>query len=388
MKWTIIFFPLITCTLLFAAEKEVPGTLAARIEADTVDLRYASTSISLKSDSTFLPKKYTLNELNQIIGSKKAVGFVLGSSKMDREIQAWYFPGQTDKRALVIGGMHGSELSAVEVANTLIQDLLNGETPLYSVIVIPTLFPDNAHKARTNPQTINSVANIGRYSFSGAVDPNRQMPTPGKAFRPSAPFDHVGREIERENQLLLQVIQAFKPDRVANLHAIRNSTYGGVYADPRTDENGIAIGYDADSTLAVDMAAYIHAKGGNVAGNNLKKRPTALYYKDPKPVPAGEFQPRNMTGSVLNANRGSGVSLGTWGSTSVVDEDSVFNRPAMHIITIEYPGCKRPSDYSKKQERAFHQKQVIAFAEAVRKVFLGEAEQVAKVDQVMSLRKE
>jgi hypothetical protein len=291
---------------------------------------------------------------------------------MDREIDAWYFPGESDQRALIIGGVHGSELSSVEVANALLNDLLKGEQPYYSVIIIPILFPDNANKALASPQTINSVANIGRYTYAGAVDPNRQMPSPGKAFRPSAPFDHVGRQIEKENQLLLELIQEFKPNRVANLHAIRNSKYGGVYADPRTDENGIALGYESDSSLAVNMAKFIQLEGGNVAGNNLTKKPSALYYKDPVPVAPGLPQRRNMTGSVLNANRGSGVSLGTWGSTSVVDDDASYNRPAMRIITIEYPGCKRPADYAKKHERVFHQRQVIAFAQSVRRYFLGE----------------
>lgn len=371
MKWTIIIIPLITCTLLFAAESESKRMVSNKYN-DTTDVRFASAINRATKDSFLAASRYNLADLGVITTERKATSFILGYSKMDREIEAWYFPGKSDKRALIIAGVHGSELSALEIARELITMLKEGNQPYYSVVIVPTLFPDNASKAIMKPATINSVDNIGRYSYHGAVDPNRQMPSPGKPFIDSCAKDHVGRDIERENQLLLKLIRDFRPMRVANLHAIRNSKYGGVYADPRTDHEGYALGYETDSSLAVDMAKYIQGRGGNVAGNNLKKKPTALYYKDPIPAPAGMLQRRNMTGSILNANRGSGVSLGTWGATAVVAEDSALSRPAMRIITIEYPGCKRPIDYKTPAERQYHQRQVKTFAEALAVNFLGE----------------
>ncbi len=371
MKWTIFILPLITCTILFAAGKEEPARVNNSMFGDTADLRFVSKKFA--ADSTYARSNYSLNELNLILKEKRPTSFSLGTSKLEREIGAWYFPGASDQRALIIAGVHGSELSSVEVAYALLNELFKGSQPYYSVIIVPTLFPDNAIKALTQPAVIGSVDNIGRYTYAGAVDPNRQMPSPGKAFDESKPLDHIGREIEKENQLLLKLIQEFKPHRLANLHAIRNPNFGGVYADPRTDHLGAALGFSSDSSLAVLMAKAINMKGGNVAGNNLKKKPTALYYKDPKPAQPGEYQQRNMTGAKLNANRGSGVSLGTWGSTAVVHEENPsLNRPAMRILTIEYPGCKRPADYKKPNERMFQEKQVLAYAAAIKEYFLGE----------------
>jgi hypothetical protein len=271
---------------------------------------------------------------------------------------------------LVIAGVHGSELSSVEVAYHLLSELLQAKQPYYSVIIIPSLFPDNAVKAINEPEYIGSADNIGRYTDPHAVDPNRQMPSPGKAFDENNSLDHAGRKIEQENQLLLQL---FKPQRIANLHAIRDMNYGGVYADPRADHNGLASGYSSDSSLAVKMASYIHQQGGNVTGNNLHKKPTALYYKDPAPAQAGSLQKRNMTGTTLNLKRGSGVSLGTWGSTAIANEkDPSKNREAMRILTIEYPGYKRPLDYKTEAQQLLQQKQTELFAAAIETIFLGQ----------------
>jgi len=315
---------------------------------------------------------FNKEELKRILDEKRPTHFLLGQSKQNRNVEAWFFPGTSDRNALVIGGVHGSELSSVEVAKALIHILQVGNNSYYNVIIIPALFPDNAMKAIADPMAIGSTSNIGRYSLPNSVDPNRQMPTPGKSYDQYSGIDHLGRKIEIENRLLLQLIQSFRPQRIINVHAIRNMDYGGVYADPRTDHNGIALGYESDSKLAIEIAGFINDRGGHVEGNNLDKEPTALYYKDPIPVPAGFIQKRNMTGSVLNANRGSGISLGTWASTAVAHANNPENnRDAIRIITMEYPGYKRPVDYGTKSEQLFQQKQIELFAAAIRIIFLG-----------------
>jgi hypothetical protein len=315
---------------------------------------------------------FSEESLKKMLIEKKATAFILGQTKERRNIEAWFFPGTSDNNALVIGDVHGSELSSIEVTRTLIRQLLEEDKGYYNVIIIPSLFPDNALKALNSPGRIGSTDNLGRYTMTASVDPNRQMPTPGKAYDENSSLDHLGRMIEIENQLLLQLIQAFKPQRIINVHAIRNTGYGGVYADPRTDNSGIAFGYLPDSQLALTIARYIDEHGGNVNGNNLYSNPTALYYKDPEPAPAGSFQKRNMAGSVLDANRGNGVSLGTWASTAVTDDvDPSKNRDAMRIITMEYPGCKRPADYKNPAEQLFQQRQVEIYASSIRLIFLG-----------------
>lgn len=314
---------------------------------------------------------YGMPGLGLVLKQQKPSKLLLGKTNGGRDVEAWFFPGTSDRRALVIGGMHGSELSSTEMAYALIRELIR-EQPYYSVMVIPSLFPDNAAAAMSAPGEMGSVLNIGRYSRPSAVDPNRQMPSPGRAFDPVRRTDHLGRPIERENCMLLELIQYFQPSRIANLHAIRNTGLGGIYADPRTDHRGRALGYDSDSSLAIEMARLVHEQGGNVGGNMLEKRPNALYYKDPTPAPRGQFQKRNMTGSALNANRGSGVSMGTWGTTAIQDErDESLNREAMRVITVEFPGARRSVDYSSPQQRAMIKSQILLFARAIHVVFLG-----------------
>ena len=312
-------------------------------------------------------------ELTKILTERKASNFVLGRSQQGRNIEAYFFPGTSNKRALVIGGMHGSELSSIEVAKQLLQTLKTGDSIFYNVIIIPSLFPDNAEAAKRLPAQIGGVENIGRYSFPGAVDPNRQMPTPGHAFDEEDALDHAGRKIENENTFLLDLIDQYRPQRIVNLHAIRDTSHAGVFADPRTNEKGIALGYETDSMLAVTIAKHIKQHGGHIPGNCLHKKPTALYYKDPVPAPAGYFQKRNFSGSALPGKRGGGVSLGTWASTAVVNEqEPAKNRDAMRILTMEFPGSKRPTDYNSKNEQVFYQQQVELYAAALKNIFLGE----------------
>ena len=312
-------------------------------------------------------------ELNKILLDRKAAQFIIGKSKQGRAVDAYFFPGTSDKRALVIGGMHGSELSSIEVANELLAQLRKNDSIYYNVIIIPSLFPDNAEQARQNPWLIGSVDNIGRYSYPGAIDPNRQMPTPGKPFDEDDSLDHVGRKTENENAILLELIDQYRPQRIVNLHAIRTTENAGVYADPRTDHHRIALGYATDSSLATTIAKHIFGNGGYVPGNRINSQPTALYYKDPVSVAAGLFQKRNMSGSPMPGHKGGGVSMGTWASTAVMDENNPNkNREAIRLITMEFPGSKRPVDYLQPQQRQYCQQQIEWYAAALKTIFLGE----------------
>jgi hypothetical protein len=268
----------------------------------------------------------------------------------------------------VIGGVHGSELASIEVAKQVVRQLAAGDTPFYNVLVIPSLFPDNAAHALEEGTT--GCTNIGRYSHADAADPNRQMPGLGNAYDPETNTDHLGRPIEYENSLLLQTIQLYKPHRIVNIHAIRDTAQGGIYADPRTDAAGYALEFGSDSSLAVSMAQYINGQGGAVPGNRLHATPSALYYKDPPVAAPGQRQPRSSYGAALPGGRGHGVSLGSWASTAVSNAaDATANRNAIRVLTMEFPGYKRPQDY-KPAQQPYYKKQVRLYATAIQTVFL------------------
>lgn len=331
-------------------------------ETAIASLKSIDPGIRFKHDERVL---YSPGLAEQWIKNKKPSKAVLGYSHQNREVEAYYFPGSSDKKALIIAGMHGSELSAIEVAKNLIELLSSGEMPYYNVIIIPELFPDNAWKA-TQVAT-KSTSNFGRYSTQGSVDPNRQMPALGTAFSKENPVDLYGRTIERENQFLLQLIEDYQPLRIINLHAIKDITKAGIYADPRTDCNGYALGFETDSSLAVSMAQFIQGNGGDVPGNCLQQTPTALYCHDPEIAPAGAVQQRNLHGSALSNNRGYGVSLGGWASTAVCTEKG--RRNAARLITIEFPGYK-PSFAYKSEEKKRCRFNIQLYAMSVRRIFL------------------
>jgi hypothetical protein len=319
---------------------------------------------SITSDSTSIIKQTI--DLDIFFKNKYPAYAVLGYTKQNRPVEVYYFPGNSKKRALIIGGIHGSELSSIEIADSVIDYLLATKKPYYNVVIIPSLFPDNAETAKTIIKEVE--LNTGRYTDDSAVDPNRQMPALAKAFDPDNPLDYNGRLIEKENQLLLQLIQQFSPSRIINIHAIRDTLKGGVYADPRTDCNSIAMGFETDSNLAITMAKYINDNDGNVWGNNLLGCPTALYYTDPDIASVGGFQRRNLNGSSLPNNRGCGVSLGSWATTAVCDKQ--YHRNAIRLITMEFPGYKSSSCYLIDDERNNCIKNIRLYALSVINVFL------------------
>lgn len=307
-------------------------------------------------------------DLTALLAEGRAGKKFLGFSQNGLPIELYYFPGASSNNALVIGGVHGSELSAIEVARELINQLQNGEKPFYNVIVVPMLFPDNALAADTCGHDRDET-NTGRYTSETSIDPNRQMPKLGKAFNSGFRWDAYGRQMENENALLLQLIEAFKPGRIVNLHAIKDYLKAGVYADPRTDCRGYALGFESDSTLALLMANSIAKGGGNVPGNNLKKTPSALYYLDPVPVAAGQWQPRNLHGSSM-MGKIRGVSLGGWASTAVCDGAARFYRPAIRVITMEFPGYKKPVEYLSAIDHDWFAQQTVLYAGAIKDYFL------------------
>ena len=232
-------------------------------------------------------------DVNMLFSERKKGRVILGYTENSLPVEAYFFPGTSDKKAMIIAGVHGSELASIDVAKMIIAQLETSDRPYYNVVVVPSLFPANAERARLK----DSNGSFGRYTSEHHTDPNRQMPRLGQAFDAEVPVDAHGRLIENENRYLLKLIQQFQPSRIANLHAIKDTTKAGIYADPRTDCEGIALGFETDSILAITMADFIWEKGGCVPGNRSSKEPTALYYKDPSVVPAGSIQKRNLLGA-------------------------------------------------------------------------------------------
>lgn len=346
-------------TSLFAQEKDLFDLFGTKVVNDSAFIMTAAEPGK---------KRSPVSQLVLLLQNKEAGKLTLCLTKEGNTVEAYFFPGRSDKKAVIVGGMHGSELPSIEVAHTLIKNLSAGEKPYYNVVVIPSLFPDNAETAREDKGD-RVVHNTGRYTNEKTADPNRQMPLPGKAFTSDHPFDALDREIEEENQVLLTLIQHYRPDRLLSIHSIKDRNKAGVFADPRTDCMGNALGFETDQALALLMAQHIEANGGTCPGNNLGTEPSAVYYLDPPVVQAGFKQVRNYEASTLKG-RGRGISMGTWCSTAVCDGTATEIRAAIRTFTLEFPGNLLPSEYANADEQQKTAKMIGFYAASVQHYFL------------------
>jgi Domain of unknown function (DUF4157)/Succinylglutamate desuccinylase / Aspartoacylase family len=150
-----------------------------------------------------------------------------GGKPVPRAVEAVFFRGATDKRALVIAGVHGSEQQGIQVARMMIQDLKT-KKPVYTVIVVPTLFPDNA--------------SVRAREFSTPT--NRNFPKPSEDLSAATKrgkgtaVDAEGRPILPENIMLLQLIERFHPERIISIHGTSGAGSAGVFYDRRTLSEG------------------------------------------------------------------------------------------------------------------------------------------------------
>jgi hypothetical protein len=250
-----------------------------------------------------------------------------GSTK----IPAYYFRGTSDKRAMIIGGVHGSEPAGVEVVNMLL-DIMRApgaKMPKYSVIIVPSLFPKN-------------LAARSRKTSDTATDPNRQMPAVGSA---PGTKDSEGRTIEAENLVLLDLVERFRPERLASVHGHSvpekpTADQPGITTDPRPGKEA------TDDALALAMAKAAAAGGARVPGNKLGEKGQTTRY--PTSTAAHE----------------KGVTFGDYGS------HDAGKRPAMNMILIETFGNATTGDIKDAKQKAARKVELESLAKVLRDIFL------------------
>jgi predicted deacylase len=335
----------------------------------------------------------------------------LGTSAKKRPIEVFYFPGRTARRALVIAGVHGSERQGIEVANLLKADLLK-TPPAFSVILVPSLFPDNA---ATGPFGIRE----------GGTPTNRDFPTPDKDFAASGGVDAKGRKILVENEMLMHLMEHFRPERVISLHGTQAPGQAGVFYDPReltaaeraqveheaahgaaaathprvSDgpedqearqralyEAGLQHGLTAkrgavrsvDEELSLKAAKQIDAATSGVAGRDTRD----VTREDESSVSADQAKARRKHGSVSgNVGASGDVNTAFWAG-SVPGGVSLGGYAAargMSVFTVEPPVNRNIGDYGKggntdgdKVSQAGRIVELQAYADAVRTVLLGD----------------
>jgi len=272
------------------------------------------------------------------------------AGKGKTSVEAFFFPGTSDRRAMIIGGVHGSEGSGVEVVNDLLAGMRKPDAvpPYYSVIIVPVVFPENLK--------------LGfRTTGDKGDDPNRNFPAVGKTLdqakdKKHVPRDSQGRRIEPENVILIDLIERFQPERIASVHGhseppptpVVGKDMPGIFDDPRAgaDEK------KADDALALEMAEAASKKGVRVPGNWLgdKKNETSEY---PPGAP----------------KMSKGVSLGDYGPKKT---DA---RPAITVVTVEVFGY---ATSEKSEDGAARKKELESLDTVLRDIFLGPPTSPAK----------
>ena len=172
-------------------------------------------------------------------------------------IQAWLFPGRTERRALIIGGVHGDELAGIEVVKRL-KILLEarsaaGNRPLFTTILVPIVMP---HTYQTEQRYVEGGVGLietdtdekkRRKVVRHNVEPNLNFPLPGDTYEmarrrgvahstdaelfirvpsgsgtvperpPMGPLTSI--RMLPETRFLVQLIERFQPERLAAIHA-------------------------------------------------------------------------------------------------------------------------------------------------------------------------
>jgi hypothetical protein len=293
-------------------------------------------------------------------------------SALPRSITVRYVPGRTARRALVIAGVHGSEVQGIEVAQQLLSDIASAPNlPELSAIIVPDLFPDDAaYRDREGP----------------GAHPNRNFPDASKDLAASGGKDALGKAIRPENVMLMQLMERFSPERVISIHGTWDASKAGVSYDTRAETpaegaraRAWGINPDSDESNAprglvqARHLGFVHAvdeKDNQLslgAADLIEARTTQGTVKGPNrpglahPSAAGNFQGTSSTAS--NARWGGamdkGVSLGGYAS-----------KRGISIFTVEPPDDKKLSEYS-GAARVAREVEIKAYAEAVRTILLG-----------------
>ena len=186
-----------------------------------------------------------------------------------RPVQAFFFPGSTARRALVIAGVHGSERQGMEVVEMLMAALQDkaAKPPVFTTIVVPSLFPDAKAKSDDLVKAAKGgIPDIEKAREAGTPT-NRNFPDPSKDLAASGGDDKQWRKILAENRYLMELMERVHPERIISVHGTSGPGSAGIFYDPRVlraDEEKAALdqaaaGIKSKSPKPSDSEGYAEA---------------------------------------------------------------------------------------------------------------------------------
>src|SRR6266536_1459254 len=321
--------------------------------------------LALKPKSDPGNYKATLADPSPAGVPSRVAGTCINKLKPSELPEAYFFQGRSDRRALVIAGVHGDEKRGVEVVK-LLQTNLTGAAlkPFFTTILVPIVIP------RTNAKSSRNVPGGIGFDKSGrtvcrSIEPNRNYPLPGedlaaaqargksalddpelvirasggvrapKDTDPAMPFTSI--RMLPETRILISLIERFQPERLASIHdhSLKQACHPcvsgavskcggegpGIFVDPR--------GIDP-ITLTVTDAIQLKADDDlakNMAEMALKRMPCGTAFS----AFAGNLARYPPTVRYFSQQRVEGNSLGDWAPAPA------GSRPGITTLTIEVP---------------------------------------------------
>jgi len=302
-----------------------------------------------------------------------------------KPVKAYFFPGVTARRALIIGGVHGSEPQGARVVESLRVELeamaKAGTKPHFTVILIPVLIERTHDPKLEKPKA--------RY-VDKRIEPNRTFPRPGedyadvrarvKAGQPELMMDdprkpgklkeatgkHATSEMIPETRALIALIERFSPERIASVHAHSIDAKGlgrpgddpGVFVDPRLAKPGKTNDAEVKDDDALAEAMLAGGRGRAPQGLQGTKN-------DPYLGNVGGTKPFAAPTVRYAASHPQGHSLGDWAPAPTATREGITT------VTVEIP--QYGDDVTKADKVAVEE----GHRDVLRDIFLGDPAAVA-----------
>ena len=292
-------------------------------------------------------------------------------------VKAHFFPGKTDRRAMILGGVHNKTepqgARVVEKLRTLLTTrMASGQSPFFTTVLVPSLFAPGRYSDRwvKGGMGINKEGNL---ETNRAVEPNRNFPLPGEGLdaarargqsgptapelvfkdpanpsaSPRAAQDRSGAgksgtstRMLPETRTLIALIERFHPERIASVHAHSLKSIPGdapgIFVDPRGVDPTTGEVTDAAQAAEDDVLATRMVRAGKHKLGTTKT-PTDPFVGNAPGKPKATV--RYASGAHAEGN-----SLGMWAPVPVTSGAGA--RAGITTLTIEVPQWKDPSQAS------------------------------------------
>jgi hypothetical protein len=288
-------------------------------------------------------------------------------------IQAFFFKGTSDRKALIIGGVHRKSepqgVAVVEKLRALLTARAAALNPqFFTVILVPALFDLTQYAGISNPEDRwikggMGFTKKGKLQTDRAVEPNRNFPLPGEDLeaawlrgrgsptdpelvfsdpkkpgttRPAKDKDKKGFQgtsirMLPETRALISLIETFQPERIASVHAHgvekgkrRPGNDPGIFVDPRLDPTQEA----EDDRLTTAMVQEGQSRLTNAP---IKDAENDQVFQGNQPGKS-----KATVRYAQSAAHAEGNSLGDWAPVAVTKGAGA--RPGITTVTIEVPG--------------------------------------------------